>query len=290
MKIVVCVKPVVDVNFSLVLDQERVTPLADDVFYRANPADLCASEVAISLHEKYGAELTYLMFGPPRDTEILRGCLAMGGDRAIRIWDERFEGRPAKAYLLAKAIAQLAPDLVMCGSRSLDEGSGETPPTIAEFLAVPQITGVTDLELIIDHKKLVARRKLERGRRESVECSLPALLAFEPGIRQPRYASLPRVLRAQRAPVDVMTPESLGVDLSELQVRASLTTFARRSLPRPRPKKTFNMESGLSAEQRMELLMSGGLRQGKSDLLEGPAPDVAKKLTDILGVKIFKRG
>lgn len=290
MKIVVCVKQVIDVKFPFDLDQETLSPLAEDIFYMVNPADRCAVETALAIQEQHGGDVSFLAFGPRRVEKALRDCLAMGGERAVRVWEDRFDaGSQAKAYLLARAVEQLSPDLVLCGSRSLDEGSGETPAAMAEFLGFPQVVGVTDLELSPAKGKAIVKRKLERGRREAVECPLPAVLALEAGIRQPRYAALPRLLQASRAQVSLLDGDKLGIDSSQLRRLDSLRKLVRRSLPRPRPKKTFTMESGLSAEQRMELLMSGGSRQGKSDLLEGSPEELSVKLTEILRKEIIIR-
>lgn len=290
MKIVVCIKQVVDVTFPFVLDQETMSPRAEDIFYEVNPADRCAMEVALTLRETYGGEVSILSYGPKRVEKALRDCLAMGGDRAIRVWEEGLaSSSPAKAYLLARAVESLSPDIVLCGSRSLDEGSGETPGAMAEFLGLPQVIGVTDLELSADRGKAVVKRKLERGKRDIIECPLPAVLAVEAGMQQPRYAALPQLIEASRAQVGLLDGQALGTESSELRRLDSLRTVVSRALPRPRPKKTFNMESGLTAEQRMELMMSGGSRQAKSDLIEGDPQDVAKKLSAIFQEKIFNQ-
>lgn len=287
MKIVVCVKQVIDVTFPFALNPEALCPEEEDIFYRTNPADAGAAEIAVRMQEKFGAEVSFLTFGPPRVEKVLKDCLAMGGDRAIRVWDDQFDiDSPAKAYILAQAVGPLAPDLVLCGSRSLDEGSGQTPPALAECLGFAQVTGVTDFEFGSEQNKVVVKRALERGRREVIECCLPAVLAFEVGVQPPRYASLPRLLDAHRAQVSVLNADALGSDAAEVQRLAGLGRPVRRSLPRPRPKKTFAMESGLSAEQRMELMMSGGSRQAKSDVLEGTPQDLAVQVAAILREKI----
>jgi len=289
MKIVVCVKEVVDVSFSFALDQTTLEPLQEDLFYKVNPVDRCAAEVALSLREACGAEVVYLSYGPPRVEKALRECLAMGGDRAVRVWDAATAaGSQAKAYLLAQAVQSLSADLVLCGSRSFDEGSGETPGALAEFLSLPQVVGVTELELAPDQGRARVSRKLERGRREAIECPLPALLAVEEGIAQPRYAAMPQRLQAFRAQIEVLDAVQTGADPTVLRQLNGLRSPVRRALPRPRPKKTFNLESGLTAEQRMELMMSGGARKGKSDLLEGAPQELARQLTDIVRGKLLQ--
>ena len=106
-------------------------------------------------------------------------------------------------------------------------------------------------------------------------------------MQQPRYAALPQLIEASRAQVSLLDGNALGIESSELRWLDSLRTVVSRALPRPRPKKAFNLESGLTAEQRMELMMSGGSRQAKSDLIEGDPQDIAKKLSAIFQEKIF---
>jgi electron transfer flavoprotein beta subunit len=284
MKIAVCVKSVIDVSFPFALDIQNLTAWEDDVFYKVNPADKCAAEVALTLRETYGGEVFFLAYGPPRVEKALRDCLAMGGDQAIRVWDDRsHSGSFSKAYLLAKALKRLSPDLVLCGARSLDEGSGETPVAMAEYLELPQVTGITELSSLEENRSVIVKRRLERGKREEIECSLPALLSVEIGIKKPRYGSLPNALKAKKAKITCLKGDSLEVDFSVFKELDSLLQQESKSLPRPRPKKTFNLESGLNVAQRLEWIMSGGGgKQSKSDFLEGRPEEVAKKLADII--------
>ncbi|WP_303721913.1 hypothetical protein, partial [Malonomonas rubra] len=231
MKIVVCIKEVVDVSFSFALDQQTLEPLAEDVFFKVNPADLCAAEIALQLKEQHGAEVTYLSFGPPRVEKTLRECLSLGGDHAVRIWDSSIApGSQGKTYLLAKVIQSLEADLVLCGSQSLDEGRGETPAALAELLDLPQMVGVTACELAAAQGVVTASRKLERGYREEIECALPALLALEAGMVVPRYAPLAQRLKAFREPVQLLEPSAIGVDPAELKQWDALRTLERRAL------------------------------------------------------------
>lgn len=283
MKIVVCVKSVIDVSFPFALDLENLIPVEDDVFYKVNPSDKCAAELALTLKETYGGEVFFVAYGSPQVEKTLRECLSMGGDKAIRILDERsYSGTRPKAYMLAKAAERLSPDMVLCGARSLDEGSGETPAAMAEYLGLPQVTCITELSSLED-QSIVVKRRIERGKREEIQCPLPALLSVETGINQPRYGSLPNTFKAKKAEIACFKGDDLGVDSSFLKELGSLVQQESLSLPRPRPKKAFNLESGLSAEQRLEWIMSGGGgKQSQSDLLEGQSEEVAKKLADIL--------
>ena len=287
MKIVVCVKQVVDTTFPFVLDQETISPVREDLFYRVNPADLTAMEAALNIRETLGGEVILMSFGPERVERALRDCLAMGGDRAIRIPESRLEQHSqAKALLLAGAAATVSPDLVLCGARSLDEGSGETPAAIAEYLGFTQVTGVMKIELTDDGRKAVVEKKLEKGQRETIECPLPAVLSLESGVVAPRYAALPGLLAAHSFDIDLIDESGMEIDAGEKKAVNALRRQIRQSLPRPRPKKTFSFESSMTAEERMEMMMSGGMKKSSSDLLEGTPKELAEKLGRLLEEKV----
>jgi electron transfer flavoprotein beta subunit len=278
-----------DITFPFDLDPETFKPLEADIFHVVNPADLCATQAAVKIRESKGGEVILVSFGPPRTQTALRTCLALGGDRAISVWDEALAPYlSATAHVLAKVMTQLDPDLILCGSSSLDEGCGEVGATMAEYLDLPQVTGVVSVDFSEESDMLIVQRKLERGRRMSLECPLPAIFFVEPLIEQPLYASFPGMLEAAQAELTHLDAASLGIDMQELRTIDSKRRLARLSLPRPRPKKSFTFESGLSAEERMELIMSGGLKESKSNLLEGSPEDLAQKLAEVLAKKLLE--
>lgn len=290
MKIAVCIKQVIDVTFPFDLDLESCEILEDDIFYVINPADLCAAQFAFSIKEACDGDITFISLGPSRVEETLRQCLALGGDRAIHILDEN----PAAvaggaAYVLSRVIGDLAPELILCGSSSLDENSGEVASSLAEHLGLPQVTGVTAVDIYPDENKMVVERKLEKGMRVSLECPLPAVLGIEPGLELPNYASFPRLLGAAKAEITRMDLKSIGIDEQTIRSFGSRRNLVRLSFPRPRPKKAFTFDSNLSADERMELLMSGGLQETKGDLLEGGPEALADKLTEIFKKEILDR-
>lgn len=290
MKTVVCVKQVIDVTFPFEIDPEQCRILPQDIFYVLNPADRCACEMAILTREKLGGEVIAISFGPARVRLALRSCLAMGADRAIHVWDPQVETDSfAIAYLLAETIRPLGPDMILCGSRSADEMSGEVPAALAEFLDLPQGTGVLSIDVPSERHEVIVQRRLERGRRETILCPLPAVIAVEPGIVATRYPSFPDLLSAHQADIEVVNSQDLGIDPAPLSGMAAQRRLVGWSLPRPRPKKGFSIDFGLSADQRMELLLSGGVRQGKSDFLEGKPEELARKLAEILTQRPWER-
>ena len=243
MKIAVCVKQTIDVMFPIELDPNTHNLPDEDVSYTVNHADRCASELAITVKEKWGGEVIFISLGPPRVQQALQSCLAMGGDKAINIWDTCLEANPGTtAYILAKMIKILAPDLTICGNQSSDERCAEVPAAIAQLLDLPQVTGVLTLELSPNREKALVQRKLERGRRQSVECPLPAVIAVEPETVQPRYVSLRQLREAYSADISKVGSKELDLDVTQLQEISSQREVVSLSWPRPRPKQTFTFD------------------------------------------------
>ncbi|MBI2854026.1 MAG: electron transfer flavoprotein subunit beta/FixA family protein [Chloroflexi bacterium] len=283
MKIVVCVKQVVDTTPPVELDF-RTSRLPGNLNYIVNPADENATEEALRLKERHGGEVILISAGPPRITRALRACLAMGADRAIHIWHPALEEGDGlvTAQLLARAIAPLSPDLVLCGNRSLDEGTGQVPPALAEFLGLPQITGVTLLEVSPAEARIMAHRKLEKGCRQVVKSGLPALVSVDTSINRCRYPAFRSVRWARKEPITTLDYEALGIEPPDCP-----THLVKLAPPRPRPKKTLTMDSSLSPEERVRQLMSGGLAEKKTTLWEGTPEDLATRLARVLTQEHF---
>lgn len=286
MKIVVCVKQVIDVSFHFDIDLNTYNPLEEDVFYEVNPADKCASELALRVKEGWGGEVIFIACGPSRVRRVLYSCLALGGDRAIHILGpEKGDDSNATAHLLATGITALSPDLIFCGSQSVDERCAEIPSALAELLDLPQVTGVVAFELSHDGKKAIVQRKLERGRRQSLECPLPAVLAVEPDIVQLRYSSLPHLLEAYSASIDQIDDNGLRIK-PQLEVKSPRRKLIRLSLPRPRPKKILTVDSSLSADERLESISSGGMQKRAGELWEGEPQELARRLAEVITARL----
>lgn len=291
MKIIVCVKQVPDTSVPVDIEQDGKNIVEDGLVYMVNPEDLCALEAAVRLKETAGGEVTVVTLGPPRAEEALRSCLAMGADRAVFLRDEAFAGGDsfATATVLAQAIGKMKYDLILTGSQTIGGGNGQAPAMVAELLGLPFVSGVTSLELAAGagagaaDREITLLRKLERGDREIIQCSLPAVVGVAEGINSPRYASLPAVIEALRREIAIVKASDLGLRREQLGARGSLTRALGFTPPRPRPKKTFTPDSSLSPAERMRLLMSGGVSQKKSgDLLEGDPEKVADQVVQFL--------
>jgi electron transfer flavoprotein beta subunit len=184
------------------------------------------------------------------------------------------------ALALSEVLADLECRLILCGTRSSDEGSSQVPPTVAELMDLPQVTNVIKFELVTGQKKFRAIRRLERGRRELVECRLPALVGVETTIREPNYVSTRAYRQAQRKGIETRTIASF--------LRPPLDTTPRVRMvgltpPRPRPKKLRLPNAHMSAAERIKFTMSAGMIQREnSTLLEGQPEKVASRLIEVL--------
>jgi len=284
--IAVLVTQVIDVTFYFDLHPESHTPRQEDVFHIVNPADLAAAEWALNIRERLGCQLTFISLGPERAGRALVDALAMGGGRAIHVHEERTDRISlAAAHLLADVLRPLACDIILCGSHSVEDGSGETPPALAELLDLPQVTSVVALEVASEGDCAIAERKLDRGRRQTVACPLPAVFSVDPCIAIPRYAPFPFFWEAHTGKnILRLDCPTRSIDPAVLDGIESLRTLVGYSLPRPRPKKTFTIDPSLSADERMDLIMSGGLTQRKEHrVLEGDPGKIAHELARILG-------
>jgi electron transfer flavoprotein beta subunit len=255
----------------------------DSIVYIPNPYDEIAAEEALRIKERLGhVEVILICLGPRRAESALIYGLAMGADRAIHICDEKLE--KTDPWMTAKALAKVIEsqnfDLVLCGKKAIDDNEGIVGAFVAEFLNLPFVSSATDIALREDEKKARAYQVLERGDRQLVESCLPAVVSVEKGATTPRYPTLCGRITALRKPVLKLDWESLAIN--PLFEHASGTKGARVSLLRPKPKKTFIPDGSLTAEERIRLIMSGGLMEKKSNSLKGSHQEMAERFIEFL--------
>ena len=291
-KILVCLKQVEYLYSRMGIDSMgKIDP--DGVIYILNPYDEVAIEEALRIKQQIGeAEVTLITIGPSRAEETLRYGLAMGADQAIHICDEKLEG--ISPWVRSKALAKVIKDrgfhLILCGKKAIDDNEGVVGGFVAELLGLPFVSSVTEIVLAPDGKRARMYRVLERGDRHLIECDLPALLSVERGVIRPRYPTLMSRLVASRKEVFRVDPEELGIDsLLNLEPKIKVS---RLSILRPKPKKMFRPDSNLSAEERIKLIMSGGLVERKSHSLKGSPQELAEQFINFLEENriIKKRG
>lgn len=205
------------------------------VKFVCNPFDEFAVEQGLQLKESRAdvEEVAVLTVGPADAVEALRSALAMGADRGIHVRiDEIVHDEIALAEIAAAAIgrAGVGFDLILCGKQTIDRDAGELGPAMAEFLGLPHVGAVTRLELAEDGKTLTAHRRVE-GAEEVVESPLPALLTCEKGLVEPRYPSLPNVMKARSKPTVTLDP----ADVAGFTVRPAGTSVVGLTPPAATP-------------------------------------------------------
>ncbi len=212
MKILVTVKRVVDYNVKIRLKADGSGVETANVKMSMNPFDEIAVEEAVRLKEKgVATETVAVTFGPPAAQETLRTALAVGIDRAIHVPVESDIQSLGVAQALKKIVEKEKPDLVIMGKQAIDGDSSQAGPMLAALLGWAQGTFASRIE-IADGKARVTR-EIDGGV-ETLELKLPALVTTDLRLNEPRYATLPNIMKAKKKPIETIKPEELGVDLA----------------------------------------------------------------------------
>ncbi len=216
MNIIVCLKQVPDTETQIKVGSDGKSIATDDIKWVMNPYDEHGVEEALRIKEKFGGEVTVVGLGPKRVTESIRTALAMGADKGILVSDEALEGSDslAVAKALAAAIKELDYDLIFSGQRGVDDDMGVVGANIAELLDIPQLSVIDKVEVAEDGKSVKVNRPIE-GSILVIESPLPALITAQKGLNEPRYASLPGIMKAKKKPFDEKTLSDLGLDAAE---------------------------------------------------------------------------
>ena len=277
MKIVVCVKQIPD-PASIRFDTD--TGKMANICYVMNPPDEVAVCEAIRIKERAGeGNVTIVSLGPARVGEALRSCLTMGVDEAIHLLDAAFDNLDAYAVsmVLARTIAKLRPDLILCGTESADEGSGFVGAGLAEWLDLPLVISVSKLDITPNVKSVVVQRRLMGGAREIVECPIPAVLAVDVSLGPVRRFPLKTILAG-------LNKKIVTVDARSLTVEDMMTATDVLSIeqPKPRLKKTAVVDSKSSASERLKKLLSGGVTNKPAKAVEKHPEAAASEIVRFL--------
>lgn len=204
MNIWVCLKQTFDTEEKIRLENGKV--VEDQANWIINPYDEYAVEEAVRLREQFGGEVTVVTIGPERTEAALRHALAMGADKAVRIGgvegDEYVISRTLAQYLKGKDI-----DIILAGNQSIDNGAGQVGVRLAEELRIPHVTSV--IKLTIESNQVQIERDVE-GDIYKIEGKLPLLITCQQGLNDPRYPSLPNIMKAKKKPIDTIASEELG--------------------------------------------------------------------------------
>jgi len=212
MKILVPVKRVIDYNVKPRVKADGTGVDLANVKMSMNPFDEIAVEEAIRLREKgAAAEVIVVSVGPAKAQETLRTALAMGADRAILVQSDEAVEPLGVAKILAAIVGEEAPGLVILGKQAIDDDSNQTGQMLAALLGRPQGTFASRVE--VDGAHVNVTREVDGGL-ETVRLSLPAIVTTDLRLNEPRYASLPNIMKAKSKPLATKTPADYGVDVT----------------------------------------------------------------------------
>jgi len=227
MKVLVPVKRVIDYNVKPRVKMDGSGVDLANVKMSMNPFDEIAVEEAIRLKEKGAAtEIIAVSIGETKAQETLRTALAMGADRAILIVSETEVEPLGVAKLLAKVVEEEGAGLVILGKQAIDDDSNQTGQMLAALTGRPQGTFASKVEIEGDEVKVT--REVDGGL-ETVSLKAPAIITTDLRLNEPRYASLPNIMKAKSKPLAQKTPADYGVDVSPRLKTLKVTEPAKRS-------------------------------------------------------------
>jgi len=217
MKVLVGVKRVVDYAVKVQVNKGAVN--LNNVKMSLNPFCEIAVEEGVRLKEsKVADEVIALSIGPKQAQDTLRTALAMGCDRGIHISTELRTDMHLQPYSIAKILQKIVeeeqPDLVLLGKQAIDSDCGQTGPMLAGFLGWPQITFAANLNVNDDGKGITVERETDAGTETINIPSLPAVVTCDLRLNEPRYATLPNIMKAKKKKIDTIQAEDLDVDLN----------------------------------------------------------------------------
>jgi len=252
-KIVVCMKQTPDTEAKIVVNPDGSGINLDGVKFVMNPYDEYAVEQAIKLKEKHGGETIVVTIGPKRVVEAMRTALAMGMDKGVHIDDPALEKADAfaTAKVLAGVLKDLGADLILGGKQAIDFDQAQVMAHVAEFLNMPQVSNISFMEMAADGKSAKVSRRIEGGV-EVYETKLPAVITCEKGLNEPRYASLPGIMKAKKKEIKEVNLASSGAKADEAKNKSQIIKFM--SPPERKAGKKLEGEPEQTAAQLAKLL------------------------------------
>lgn len=217
MKILVSAKRVTDPDARIKLKADRSGIDTESVEYKINPFDENAIEAALQLKEKHGGEVVVVSLGPDSVTQTIRGGLAMGADRGVRVEidDDALDSDLAARIFAAVAKAEGDVDLFILGKQAVDGDNNQVGQLLAHYLGTAQACFASELE--VEGSEAIVTREVDGGL-ETIAVSLPAVVTADLRLNEPRYASLPGIMKAKRKPIATPDLASLGVTDTQLKV------------------------------------------------------------------------
>jgi len=221
----------------------------------SNLFDEVALEEALRIREKHGGKVKVISLGSDKAVEVLRTGISMGADEALLLEDQAFQNGDgmSTALALSKAVALETFDIILCGRQAIDDDRGEIGPMVAQFLGLPHVGNVINLD--VEATTAVAESPIEGGR-EIVEVALPAVFTAERGLNEPRTPPITGVMKAMRATIARATPDDLGLSAGQIGLEGSKVRIVRYASPRKRPEvRLIPGEPAEAAAEAARLLM-----------------------------------
>jgi electron transfer flavoprotein beta subunit len=213
MKILVPVKRVIDYNVKVRVKADQTGVELANVKMAMNPFDEIAVEQAIRLKEAGTAsEIVVVSIGPDQSQETIRTALAMGADRGVHVPASHDTEPLAVAKVLKALVEKEEPGLVILGKQAIDDDSNQTGQMLSALLGWPQATFASGVEITGDELKVI--REVDGGL-EHITSKMPAIITVDLRLNEPRYASLPNIMKAKKKPLDQVSLEDLGVDAAQ---------------------------------------------------------------------------
>lgn len=227
MKIIVAVKRVIDPYVKIRVKQDNSGVETQNIKMAMNPFDEIAVEEALRLREKnIATEVVAVCIGTDSSQETLRHALALGADRGILVrTDKRLESLNV-AKILQKIVGDEQPGLVLMGKQTIDGDNNQTPQMLSALLKWPQATFAS--QITVEGKKLEVIREIDGGL-ETIQVNLPAVVSADLRLNEPRYASLPNIMKAKKKPLEVIELDAMGLNLKNHVEVLKVTAPATRS-------------------------------------------------------------
>lgn len=258
MKILVPVKQVATLDEDFEIREDGKDVDHDYLDHEINEWDNASWEEALRLQEAHPdeVEIVPLTVGPEEAEDALRECLAKGGERGIRVWDDALEGSDPGVIgrVIAKVAEKEGADMVFAGTLAADHSYAQTGISAAAWLGWPHVAVVSKLDYQPGADSAVVHRELEGGVEEELSVRCPAVLTIQVGINEPRYASLRGIKQAKTKPVDLLSHADLGLADDEVGERGSASRVRRMFAP----------------------------EKGQAQLIEGTPAEQAQRIADIV--------
>ena len=223
MKILVSVKRVIDPDARIKLKADGSGVDTESVEYKPNPFDENAVEEALRLNEAHGGEVVVVSVGPEDVVQTMRAGLAMGAHRGIRV---DLEDADLDSDLVARVFAAIwereEPDLFILGKQAVDGDNNQVGQLLAEYVDAPQACFAS--KVTVEGEEAQVTREVDGGL-ETIALTLPAVITADLRLNEPRYASLPGIMKAKRKPIEVLTASDLGLDDDDLELNVEVVSF-----------------------------------------------------------------